>query len=420
MSAATDTLYNTLRAAGKIPGWNITRLDTGAYRVASPTGMALIPATPTPGVCAEALATLDTLGLQHDLHHRLLPAPPAPVQTEPTLIPDTETEPIAVPPATAATTSGITLFEYPKKPQLIPLDQLLPAAFKRRKTRLLVPRVVVDATIAEAFFDLRADEKNRKLRPSNRARFARLITEGQFDHTHQGLAFNTDGLCADGQHRLAALLEIAEDNPDVTMVVDITYNAPVDSARNYDGGANRSAVDHLQVAGMANAKQLSQLVRLLYLYETGLEKKVKSWKEIPPISQTTLIDWSDRYGDDLLECLQAVRTPLRGTRMHMHVAAVGRYLAREQWEKSPIDEFVEALGEPTKLTRNSPQRALSTWLNGNYLRNKRTTPQVILAMFLVAYNDFCADVDRAQMKWLPSSGMPLAYAPGSADGPSDQ
>lgn len=422
MSTATDELHAALRATRNLPGWTVNRLDTGAYRVTSPTGMGLVPAAPTQAACADALAMLDTLGLQHDTHHRLLPPPPAPAQPELTVIPDPEKDTTAVP--TTATTNGITLFEYPRKPQEIALDQLLPAAFKRRKTRLMIPRVVIDAEIAEAFFELRANEKNRKLRLSNKKKFVRLIKDGQFDHTHQGFSFNTDGFCADGQHRLAALLEVAEDDPTATIVVDITYNAPVESARAYDGGANRHNADRLQVAGFENPKVLAQLVRLLYLYEEGIdgeEAKRKadvrnpfvSWKEISPISEVTLIDWAERYGEDLLECLAKVRPLLRRSDMHLNIAAVGRYLAREQWPESPIDTFVEAVGEDTLRPKDSPQRALTNWLYGNKRVNKNVSQQTIMAMFLLAYKDYCVGKDRNQMKWVPAMGMPIAYAPRS-------
>lgn len=415
---ATDEVHAALAAARKLPGWTVNRLTSGAYRVTSPTGMGLVPAFLSPDTSRDVLTELDELGLDQDLTRRFIPAPPPPPQSDLVVI---ERETLDVPTATTTKTKtktgvqrqpNIISFKYPDKPQVLPLDQLLPEVYKGQG-RLLVPQVVINREIAEAFFERRAEKQNRRLRPSNKRKFVRLITENEFDHTHQGVAFNEDGENSDGQHRMWALCDITKENPDVTIVVDITYNAPRESARAYDGGANRNNVDRLQVAGIEHADRIAPLVRLLYLYEAIIEKP-RSWKEIPPLTEATLIDWSEKYGPELFDCWETVRKPLRGTYMNLNIAAVCRYLALEQWDKSPIDDFIEAVGEDTMRGRGTPQRALANWLRNNYMNNKRTSHPLLLAMFLVAYNDFCQGNERTQMKWLPGDGsLPLPYAPES-------
>lgn len=418
---ATAQVHAALAAARNLPGWNVNRLGSGAYRVMSPTGMYLVPAKITPDTGREALAELDALGLQHDLHHRPIPAP-APA-TQPDLFTvNTETEPATVPPTTktkpatkTATTTRkarprLIRFDFPDTPQTVSLDQLLPQAFKGQG-RCLVPRVTITADIAQALFDLRAEKQNRRLRPSNIRKFRRLIAGGHFEHTHQGVAFNEEGQCSDGQHRLAGLIAACEDDPDTTIVVDITYNAPKEAAQAYDGGANRTNVDRLNVAGFDNAHKIAPLVRLLYLYEE-IQDVPRSWNEIPPLDQATLIEWSERYGGELFDSFEAVRSPLRGTFANLHVAAVCRFLALQEWEEAPFDKFVEALGEPTLQARSTPQRALVSWLRNNHLNSKRVTQQQHIAFFLVAYNDFCQGNERTVMKWLPGDGrLPVPYSP---------
>lgn len=417
---ATDQLHAALAAAREIPGWTVNRLQTGSYRVTSPSGIDLIPATLTPDTCRDALDKLDELGFQHDLYHRLIPQPPAPAQPD---LPIADTETDNEVPATLTTRTkskpGATTrrarprvirFDFPDEPQVLPLAELLPDAYAGQG-RIMLPQVVITGEIAEAFFALRAETENRRLRPSNIRKFGRLIREGHMRHTHQGIAFNTENQNCDGQHRMAGLLEVVADDPTATIVLDITYNAPPEAASAYDGGANRTNVDRLSVAGIERSDKVAPLIRLLYLYEETQDVP-RSWKEIPPLDQATLIEWAERYGPDLLESYDAVREPLRGTAMNLNVAAVCRYVALEEWPQSQVDDFVYALGEPTRHTKDSPQRALSNWLNNNQRNSKRVTQQMNIAMFLVAYNDFCLGHDRKAMSWRAGDGrLPVPYSP---------
>lgn len=413
MSSPSHQIQAVLGAAQKLPGWTVSWLDSGNYRVTSPTGMMLVPGIVKAEDCPAVLSQLDDLGLAHDRDHRFIPevkrhtekdsidVPTTPAKTD---VPDPGP---GRPKATWRKTSEIIRFDFPTKPQNLPLEQILPDAYKGQK-RCMVPRVRIGIEAAHELFALRAAEHNRKLRRSNVARFKRLILDGQFDPTHQGIAFNTRGECADGQHRLCALIEAAEEDPKLTIVVDITYNAPVDHAKSYDGGANRTAVDRLNVAGVENASRVAPLIRLLYTYEQAVEHGI-AWRDVDPLSQVDLLDWADKYGADLVEAYEAVRRPLKRTFMPANVAAVCHYLAREHWENAPIDDFIDALAEPTRLTADSPQRALSNWLVNN--TDKKRSPQMFMAMFLIAYRDFCEGNERRQMKWLPSTGMPTPYSP---------
>lgn len=48
---------------------------------------------------------------------------------------------------------------------------------------------------------------NRKLAPSHVARYLRIMNAGDWDQTHQGIAFNDLGELIDGQHRLEAITQ---------------------------------------------------------------------------------------------------------------------------------------------------------------------------------------------------------------------
>ena len=54
---------------------------------------------------------------------------------------------------------------------------------------------------------LRANTKNRPVRKTNIAYFAKLLRKGEFLPTHQGIAFSSSGRMLDGQHRCLAIIE---------------------------------------------------------------------------------------------------------------------------------------------------------------------------------------------------------------------
>lgn len=105
-------------------------------------------------------------------------------------------------------------------------------------------------TIVEAITPTRAAaylEHNHNNRPLNRARvknFVSIFRGGRHRLTHQGIAFYEDGSLADGQHRLAALVEAG-----VTCSFLVTRGIPLQSVHAIDCGRVRSAADTLRFTG---------------------------------------------------------------------------------------------------------------------------------------------------------------------------
>lgn len=435
---AADQVYAALTTARSLPGWTVTRLHSGTHRVTSPSGIAVIN-TDDPDAAEDALAELENLGLAQDSRHAPVPQPTATAPVaEQQVVPDpqpeprpaaapheapastTEQEPPLVP--TTTTRRRLTIWTYPDEPQHAPsLSAVMPEAFVG-KGRCKLPSLIVTPEIAAAWLECVAGKNNRHLRPSNLDKFERIIEAHQFDHTHQGAAFNTEGECADSQHRLTALVNVAERNPDEDyyLVMDVTFNAPVSSAKHYDGGAPRDAKDRLNVEGLEGAS--APLLRLLWQYEGALELNV-TFKTVPTMTEAVLIDWGHQYSEDLLAHKQAVLKPLRDLKrnnevhLNPNVATVVRYLAYQEWEHNCYDRFLADLAEPTAHKQGSPQRALVSWLRTNTAtRGRSTDTQTVMAMLIIAYNDYAQNHGRTQMKWLPNQGMPRVY--GGPDNPA--
>ena len=108
-------------------------------------------------------------------------------------------------------------------------------------------------------------EHNGHNRPLTRTRvreFAEAMKRGDWQLTHQGIAFDTDGQLKDGQHRLAAIVEA--DQP-VTMMV--TTDLPPETFDVLDTGKRRTAADALTINGEKSTSMLAAMVRVIWLAE---------------------------------------------------------------------------------------------------------------------------------------------------------
>jgi hypothetical protein len=117
-------------------------------------------------------------------------------------------------------------------------------------------------TPARAAEWLRANTTNRPLsRPVVRS-FAEAMRRGEWLVTHQGIAFDVNGVLVDGQHRLAAVIE-ADQPVEMTIFTEV----PEGAFDVLDTGKRRTAADVLAIEGEKNSILLAAMVRIVWLYQ---------------------------------------------------------------------------------------------------------------------------------------------------------
>lgn len=84
----------------------------------------------------------------------------------------------------------------------------------------------------------------RKLRESVVDKYARDMTNGEWQLTHQGIAFDADGKLIDGQHRLAAIVSAG-----VPVKMLVVMDSPSAAYDHLDLGYGRTACDVLKAQG---------------------------------------------------------------------------------------------------------------------------------------------------------------------------
>jgi hypothetical protein len=112
--------------------------------------------------------------------------------------------------------------------------------------------------------------ENRPLSPAVRDRYRDIILAGLWQLTHQGLAFDVRGILQDGQHRLAAMVEVEKLTGEVVVVPFSVYvGMPVENFKVIDEGALRIARQLFARGGEKHATVLQSLVRLTYYHLDG-------------------------------------------------------------------------------------------------------------------------------------------------------
>lgn len=105
------------------------------------------------------------------------------------------------------------------------------------------------------------NDKNRKLNANTVTIFAREMSKGRWGTTHQGIAFFEDGSLADGQHRLAAIVESG-----VPIEIMTSYGAKRESGIFMDTGRSRSLSDAIKISDKADwiTARIIQTAKLCY------------------------------------------------------------------------------------------------------------------------------------------------------------
>ena len=126
-----------------------------------------------------------------------------------------------------------------------------------------------------AFDWLAKNLNNRPLRHGDVQYLRQCILSGSFRLTHQGIAFYADGVLADGQHRLNAIVDAG-----VGVWINVTWNMPRDNADAIDRGTTRTHRDHLKFSGFdVDTRRVAICVCLINQYYVQTSENAERWSK---------------------------------------------------------------------------------------------------------------------------------------------
>ena len=131
---------------------------------------------------------------------------------------------------------------------------------------------VTEVTPEQASYWLSRNTNNRSVSSKTVELYAREMRSGRWRLTHQGVAIYDDGVLADGQHRLEAIVKSG-----VTVPMLITTGVPKGSATGIDAHRARSVSDIVKISGNADwlTNKMIQTLREVYsIRKVGADEAV--------------------------------------------------------------------------------------------------------------------------------------------------
>tara|TARA_R110000868_G_scaffold186079_4_gene428316 strand:+ start:12643 stop:13491 length:849 start_codon:yes stop_codon:yes gene_type:complete len=224
--------------------------------------------------------------------------------------------------------------------------------------------------------------KNRSVRRRRVSELARVIKNGKWRLTSQGISFSRDGILNNGQHRLAACVEA-----NISILLRVTWGEEADVFDVLDTGALRTAGDALQSLGYKNVNELGAISRLSHYMSTGV-KTVRNDQVVNIIENNSAFDELSNLSCNISKKFKA--------------SSAGILYALAQIETKSkrahdLRLFCSQLSEGAMLPKHSPILALREGLiNKRFdagIRDGLERSEAISACFIKAWNGWVIGAD---------------------------
>jgi hypothetical protein len=238
---------------------------------------------------------------------------------------------------------------------------------KAREKRLRFELVHVTPEVAERF--LEKNHSNRKVRESVVDTYAKDMTEGRWEQTHQGIAFDSDGNLMDGQHRLMAIVKSG-----VSLEMIVAHN--VESRVNIDNHAKRNLTD---TTGW-NKYYISMAKTILDNLSYG---------KVHYASSAEILDFMEKHKEHLEFALELTQTAKLGLRVSAVKSAF--FAASYHEDKDRLIEFANIIksGVYADYSKDGVAIMLREWLMSDKLRHYRSLRRATYLMVENAIRQFC-------------------------------
>ncbi|MET8269468.1 hypothetical protein [Streptomyces sp. NPDC005096] len=248
---------------------------------------------------------------------------------------------------------------------------------------------------------LTLNTNNRPLSKNTVQQLAAQIQRGEWQLTHQGIAFDEDDVLIDGQHRLAAIVKAG-----TTVPLTVTHGVPRTAFTVMDTGRKRTGRDALALVGEANATHLAAALRGLHLY---LQTPNSAWSGGSSVTSN----------DQLLVVLEkhpGIRDALhhgialnRACRITVTAATIGWYVTTETrpdidqsaWREGVVTGALLKSGDPRLTLRNT---MLS--LAAGRTHRRRDDSREHLLYYLKSWNAWVEGRSMKLLRRSPNETMP--------------
>lgn len=266
--------------------------------------------------------------------------------------------------------------------------------------------VEVNAKIAQEFL---AKEKapeagvagtNRKAGAGTVREYADAMVRGEWELTHQGIAFTEEDELCDGGHRLRAVILADADAPGIKIPFMVTTGLPATAMTTMDIGKRRVPSDFLRMMGKVNTTSLSGVLRLAYCYYNVPWVHTESWSRYritPRMMEEFLND------NPLLEDAVYETFPLKKL---FKASALGAFWFIVRVERPDLDvqEFLQQLRSGEHLAKGDPALTLRELMINN---PRAYAPAEELALLIKAFNKWVKGQESIQLSFRSVEAFPV-------------
>jgi hypothetical protein len=250
---------------------------------------------------------------------------------------------------------------------------------------------------------LAANTANRPLSRSTVRSFAEAMRRGDWLVTHQGVAFDTDGVLVDGQHRLAAIVE-------AELAVEMTVFSEVepDTFDVLDTGKRRNAADVLAIEGEKSTTMLAAMVRTVWLYRNRPDA---SWSGgAAGVTDHQIVQTLEAH-PRIREFVPVGERIAGETGMIKSAAGAGSYLVEQANKKAALDEWYEGIIGGAGLAKTDPRLTFRRTMfamarkQAGVVQRRRDTREHV-ALYLKAFNAWAGDEPLPALRFTAREPLP--------------
>ncbi|MFE1010030.1 hypothetical protein ACFW4M_01835 [Streptomyces sp. NPDC058794] len=260
---------------------------------------------------------------------------------------------------------------------------------------------VLDVTPELAAEWLTRNTNNRPLSKATVQQLAARIQRGEWQLTHQGIAFDEDGVLIDGQHRLAAVVRAG-----LTVPMTVAHGVPRTAFTVMDTGRKRTGRDALALAGEANATHLAAALRGLHLY---LHAPNSAWSGGSSVTSNDQLLTLLAEHPDIRDAMQHGIAFNRACRITVTAATIGWYVTTRARPELDQSSWREGLITGARLEPGDPRLTLrNTMLNlaTGASHRRRDDSREHLLYYLKAWNAWAEGRSVKLLRRSPNETMP--------------
>lgn len=267
----------------------------------------------------------------------------------------------------------------------------------------------VTPEMAGMWLDEGNKKRNRPLSSTTVEQIARQIRNGEWQLTHQGIAFDEDGNLLDGQHRLKAIQVTG-----VTLPMMVIQGVPKSTFTVLDTGRKRTGKDALHLSGEVNTLHLASALRGLHLYQVDPDTEWSGVKSM--VTNDQLIDILNQ-NPGMRDALGYGTAIQRAIHMTITAAAIGWYVTSAARPEIDQESWLEGVTTGANLRHGDPRLTLRNTmisLNAGTIVRRRQNSRTHLHYYIKAWNAWAEGREQKILRRSSGEKMPRPTTRGSA------